>query len=77
MEDRIKKVMADVLGIDEASVNEESSPETIENWDSLRHMSLVLALEQEFDVQFDEAQISEITSFYLIKQALNNLVKTE
>lgn len=74
MGDRIKKVMADVLGIDEASITESSSPDTIKNWDSLRHMNLIVALEEEFDVQFDETEMAEMTSFTAIVQALTKLV---
>ena len=38
---------------DAEEINEESSPDTIESWDSLRHMNIVIALEEEFNVQFD------------------------
>ena len=45
MEDRIKKVMSDVLNIDVSLINNETSPDNIENWDSLKHMNLIVALD--------------------------------
>jgi len=38
-----------------------SSAETISSWDSLKHMNLVLALEETFGVLFSEEQIAELT----------------
>ena len=54
MENKIKKVMSTVFEIDSSELNHNSSPDSIENWDSLRHMNLVVALEEEFNVEFDD-----------------------
>ena len=40
----------------------QSSPETIPTWDSLQHLNLVLALEQEFRIQFTPEEIELILS---------------
>ena len=66
MEDRIKKVMSDVLNIDVSLINNESSPDNIENWDSLKHMNLVIALEEEFKVEFDDEEIADSMNYALI-----------
>ena len=66
MEDRVKKVMSDVLNIDIESINNESSPDNIENWDSLKHMNLVIALEEEFKVEFDDEEIADSMNYALI-----------
>lgn len=75
MEERIKKVMGDVLDVEQSSLNEDSSPDNIENWDSVRHMNLILALEDEFGVQFDEEQITQMLNFQLIKLNLDELMQ--
>jgi acyl carrier protein len=75
MTDRITNVMAAVFGVDPASIREDASAGTIEQWDSLRHMSLVLALEEEFDVRFPEDQIDQLISFRLIEHSLKELKK--
>lgn len=71
MEDRIKNVMAAVLDISSEEINDDSSPDTIESWDSLKHMNLVVALEEEFGIQFTDEEIVEIVSYTLIKVILS------
>ena len=66
MEDRIKKVMSDVFNIDVSLINNESSPDNIENWDSLKHMNLIVALEEEFEIEFDDEEIVDSMNYALI-----------
>ncbi len=67
---RLKQVLANVFGEDSESIIDESSMDTIENWDSLRHLNLILALEEEFEVSFDEEETVIIVSYLLIKTVL-------
>jgi len=69
-EQRLKEVLSRIFNVSLATITEEASPDTIENWDSLRHMNLVLALEEEFDVEFTDDQVVEILSYKLIKIVL-------
>lgn len=62
MQQRIKNVMAAVFNVDSDSIGSGFTPETVEMWDSLRHMNLVIALEQEFGVEFDENDIPAMLS---------------
>ena len=66
IEDRIKNVMSAVFEISIEEINDESSPDTIELWDSLKHLNLVLALEEEFNVQFTDDDITELINMKLI-----------
>jgi len=68
METKIKEIMSAVFGMEVNEVNKAISPDTIDNWDSLRHMSLVVALEEEFDIEFDDDQISDMLSFEKISE---------
>jgi acyl carrier protein len=54
------------------SVKEDSSPDTIETWDSLKRMSLVLTLEEEFDVQFSDEEIVKMLKVGLIMDVLTH-----
>ncbi len=75
MEDRIKNVMAAVLKISVKDINDEASPDTIETWDSLTHMNLVVALEEEFNIQFTDEEIVEMMNYPLIKSILAEKLK--
>ena len=66
MIDRIRRMMADVFEIPIELVGPSSSPDTIEAWDSLHHLSLVLALEQEFGIAFSPEEIEQLLTAELI-----------
>ena len=55
--DRLYQVLGDVLGVEPSTLAEDSSPETVAQWDSLNHLMVVSAVEGEFDVRIsiDEA----------------------
>jgi acyl carrier protein len=67
---KLKKVLADIFKIEVAEVNEETSVDTVDRWDSLNHLNLILALESEFNVSFSEEQSVEIMNYPLIKMVL-------
>lgn len=64
------KVMSGVFNIPVEQISEDSSPDTIRGWDSLKHMNLVLALEEEFGIQFAEEQIVEMLNVALLIEAI-------
>ncbi len=70
MQQRIKQIMAAVIKVDESKITEDSSPDNLEGWDSLKHMNLVVALEEEFGVEFDEDDIMNMMNFRLIEAIL-------
>ena len=67
---RILKIVSQVMEVPLEQLNKESSPDTIENWESLKHMNLVLALEEEFDVSFSDIEIVEMLSVEIIAETL-------
>jgi len=72
MENRIKRVMGDVFNVDVNSINNESSPDNIGHWDSLKHMNLIVALEEEFDIEFDDDEIVDSMNYTLIVNILSS-----
>jgi acyl carrier protein len=65
------EVFKSVLKVD--SISEQDSIATIASWDSLQHIKLILAIEERFDIRFEAAEISEITSFKAIFGAVERL----
>tara|TARA_B100000787_G_C16072176_1_gene240443 strand:+ start:349 stop:573 length:225 start_codon:yes stop_codon:yes gene_type:complete len=74
MESRIKNVMAAVFEISIEDINEESSADSIDNWDSLNLMNLVVALEEEFDIELDDNDIVEMLNFKLIVEIIKEKI---
>jgi acyl carrier protein len=77
IEKRIKNVMSSVFEISDEQINENSSPDTIENWDSLKHMNLVVALEEEFNIEFSDDNITELVNMKLIITVLSDKFKSD
>ena len=69
--DDVTRVLADVFGVDPRQIRPDSSPDTIEGWDSVQHLNLIIALEQEFGVRFAPEEIEEAVSV----QAIADLVQ--
>lgn len=76
-EDTLKNVIATVLGIAADSIGDETSMDTVESWDSIKHMNLVLAIEEEFGISIPDEDAANITSFPLIRLVLNEQLKAK
>lgn len=59
--ERVRRIAADVLEVKPERITESSTSENIETWDSVHHLNLILALEQEFALQFEPEEIDEMT----------------
>lgn len=66
MEADIKSLVSRVFNVDLESINDKSSPDNIQSWDSLAHMNLVAALEEEFGIQLDDEDIDDLRNVALI-----------
>jgi len=69
-DDRIIAVMSAVFELPADEINDESSPDSIDSWDSLRHMNLVMALEEEFEKEFADDEILEMVNYKLIQEII-------
>lgn len=55
--ERLNEVFREVFDDEEITVNDETTADDIEDWDSLEHINLVNAIEEEFDMKFNMGQI--------------------
>ncbi len=60
--EKLTKVFAETFGIDEAQVAG-LKYQSIEQWDSVGHMTLVAAIEDEFGIEMDTDDIIDMSSF--------------
>lgn len=56
--ERLNEVFRDVFDDDSITVNEDTTADDIEDWDSLNHITLVDAVESEFGVRFTMGEVS-------------------
>lgn len=73
IDERIKDVMSAVFEVDADSINEESSQDNIENWESIKTLDLIVALEEEFGVTIPLEEVGNMTNFKYIKLMIEEL----
>lgn len=73
IDERIKDVMSAVFGVDADTINEDSSQDNIEGWESIRTLDLIVALEEEFGVTIPLEEVGNMTNFKYIKLMIDEL----
>ena len=68
----VNVVVAKVFSIPESEVNDKSSPENIESWDTFNGLILVDELETHFKVKFTISEITDVKNVADIKRHLKN-----
>ena len=58
----IKDIMIDVFDLDDLDVNELTSADDIEGWDSLSHLRLVTQVEVHYGIRFSTAEVASFTN---------------
>lgn len=58
MKKKVYEIVASIMHVSAAEINDDSSPQTLSKWDSLNHMKLIMALEEIFNVEFSDTDIS-------------------
>lgn len=62
IEQRAMELVCRVLGTDRSSLNASMPRDAIAQWDSLKHIQVILALEDEFSVEFTDVEIANSRS---------------
>jgi acyl carrier protein len=69
-EEKVCSVLATIMNLSRDSLGPNTSRDNLEAWDSLKHMYLMLALEDELHVEFSDAEISGLGSVASLADAL-------
>ena len=67
----IKKIFSESLKISISQVIDDLEYNTIPEWDSLGHMSIIANIEGNFDIMMDTDDIIDMSSFGKAKEILN------
>lgn len=70
MKEKIIKIIAEELALQPSEIVDDLHYNSIPEWDSVAHMSLISAFEVEFDIMFQNEEISEMTTI----NAINNII---
>jgi acyl carrier protein len=70
MADKLIGLFSDELDVPASDLNDQSSPDTVEQWDSLAAMRLVAAIEAEFKVRLSSTEIMKMRTIKIARDVL-------
>lgn len=62
MNEKLVEIVAELFDLAPAAVDDALTPEDVELWDSMNHLRLVSAVEQEFQIKLSMQEIESIHS---------------
>lgn len=60
--DRLTEVFQDVFDDEDLTITADTNVKELDGWDSLTHITLMAAIQDEFDVKYSIEQITELTT---------------
>jgi acyl carrier protein len=75
--EQVRNIASDIFGVPADKITAGSSPETIENWDSMQHLNLVLAIEEKFGVQLEPEDIEKMKTIGAVVTLVEKLPSAE
>jgi acyl carrier protein len=71
--DEVKTIVAGVLGLSEAQLDVNAEMNEIDEWDSMRNIQILQALEENYDILFPEDDIFDLTSVTALAEEIEKL----
>jgi acyl carrier protein len=72
MIENVLDIVSGMTSVDRKQLSIDSSPENVTEWDSLTHMKIILAVEEEFELGFTDAELGSLLSVSDIVNAINS-----
>jgi acyl carrier protein len=66
----LETILASVLGVEPSELNDQSNARNTRNWDSMRHIEVLLAVETAFDIRFSMPEITGMQNLGDIRRLL-------
>ncbi|MFH1417410.1 MAG: acyl carrier protein [Planctomycetota bacterium] len=67
---RLRSIVSSILGVPEDRITDDLSPDNVDTWDSLNHISLISALEQEFGLTLPAENLGDSMSLPKLRALL-------
>ena len=72
IEERIKEVMSLIFNIDKLDLPDDCAYGNFEPWDSLAHMNLIIALEEEFMLRLSDEDVTDMLNISLVRDIIKS-----
>ena len=75
MEEQIRKIIADALGVDVAVITQDLGINDIPEWNSMGNMAIIAALEEKLEIESPLEDLFELTNVEAIVEEINSLMR--
>ena len=70
LEQNIIALLSDLTGIERSELDNKASVETLEAWDSIAHINLILSIEEQYHITIDPELAADLTSVEMLTKFL-------
>lgn len=60
IEEKVIKIIAEVIKVESSKIDEDTAIGDFPNWDSMGQLIIITSLEKEFDIKFDPEDIMDL-----------------
>jgi acyl carrier protein len=68
--EKLNQIFIRILKVQDEDLGKDLSMSEVRHWDSLSHMNLIVAIEEEFNIELSGDEIAEMTTFGSIRDVL-------
>jgi len=70
--DKLKSTILKELKLDEFEISEEMTADQVPGWDSLSHLNVILAVEQDFNIRFNSYELLKLKNIGELQSLINS-----
>ena len=67
---KLYEIVGNILGVEPTSLDEQSNASNVPQWDSLRHIEVIFAIESAYQVRFTMPEIASLRNLGDMRQLL-------
>lgn len=71
----LDEVFQDIFDDDALTVKDDTTADDIEDWDSLEHINLIVAIEKKFGIQFSMGEVNQFKNVGQMMDAIMHRIK--
>jgi len=70
MDNKLRAILAQAIDVEAHELTDESSPDTMPEWDSFAHLNMVASIEKEYGISLTLDEVIEMQSLPKIKEVI-------
>jgi len=74
--EKVRTIASDVFSVPLPQIQIDSSPETVDSWDSIQHLTLALTLEEKFGIQLSPEEIERMRNISEIAKMIQTKLQS-